>query len=185
MSLFEILMIGVGLSMDAFAVSLSKGICLKEMRWRYALSCGIWFGLFQALMPSIGYFAGSRFHDQIERYDHWIAFALLALIGVNMIRESFGKEEPKDDGFGFLQMLLLAVATSIDALAVGLSFAALSTPLFPAVLLIGCTTFLFGFFGVWFGHLSGTRFRSRAEILGGLILIVIGIRILLSHLLAA
>ena len=184
MTFWEIFLIAVGLSMDAFAVSLCKGICLRKMNWRSALTAGLYFGGFQALMPAIGFFAGTRFYEVIKSIDHWIAFGLLALIGANMIRESFEKESSGDADFSWRSMLPLAVATSIDALAVGISFAVLDVQILRAVLLIGCTTFVFGAAGVYIGNRFGTRFRSRSELIGGVILILIGIRILVQHLMA-
>ena len=182
MDWLDILLIGIGLSMDAFAVSLCKGIGLKKMNWKGALLAGLYFGGFQALMPSIGYFGASRFYDVIERYDHWIAFGLLLVIGLNMIRESFGNDEEHDADFSARAMLPLAIATSIDALAVGVSFAFLAVSIVFAAVLIGCTTFCFGVAGVYIGHRFGTRFRAYSERIGGTILIIIGTRILISHL---
>ena len=184
MELLDIIIIGIGLSMDAFAVSLCKGISLKKMNWRGALLAGLYFGGFQALMPTAGYFAGARFYDAIEKYDHWIAFGLLFLIGANMIRESFGKDEEGDADFSWRSMLPLAVATSIDALAVGVSFAFLAVQIFGAALIIGCTTFVFSAAGVYIGHRFGTRFRAYSERIGGVMLIFIGVRILIEHLAA-
>ena len=182
MGFFEVLIIGIGLSMDAFAVSLCKGISMKNMNWKHALLAGVYFGGFQALMPAAGYFAGSRFYEAIKSVDHWIAFILLLLIGLNMIRESFGDDETHDADFSWRSMLPLAVATSIDALAVGVSFALLDVRILPAAALIGCTTFVFGTAGVAIGHRFGTRFRSKSELIGGVMLILIGVRILIEHL---
>ena len=183
MSIFEILIIGIGLSMDAFAVSLCKGMSMKKMYWKYAVLAGLYFGGFQALMPTIGYFAGARFADAIAAYDHWVAFILLVLIGGNMIRESFDHDEHDDAAdFSVRTMLLLAVATSIDALAVGVSFAFLYVNIALAAALIGCTTFCFGVAGVAIGKFFGDRFRSHSERIGGLMLIAIGIKILVEHL---
>ena len=182
MNWLDILLIGIGLSMDAFAVSLCKGIGLKKMNWKGALLAGLYFGGFQALMPSIGYFAAAKFYEAIERYDHWIAFGLLLIIGLNMIRESFGKDEEHDADFSARSMLPLAVATSVDALAVGVSFAFLDVSIILAAILIGCTTFCFGVAGVYIGHRFGNRFRAYSERIGGTILIIIGTRILISHL---
>ena len=182
MSFLDIIVIGIGLSMDAFAVSLCKGICLKKMSWLKAVLAGLYFGGFQALMPTIGYFAGSRFYEHIERYDHWIAFILLLIIGTNMIRESFGKDEEADADFSWRSMLPLAVATSIDALAVGVSFGFMAVNIAFAAAVIGCTTFLFSAAGVFIGHTFGTRFRAYSEWIGGIMLILIGARILIEHL---
>ena len=181
MSIIEILLIAVGLSMDAFAVSICKGLALRDMKWRYAIVCGLYFGIFQALMPSIGYLLGARFMAIIADFDHWIAFVLLLIIGLKMIKEA-GDEEKEDANFDVKTMLLLAIATSIDALAVGISFAVLKVNIVLAVTLIGVTTFAFGFVGVKLGNLCGARFKSGAERAGGVILILIGTKILLQHL---
>lgn len=186
MSLFELILIAVGLSMDAFAVAVCKGLGMEKVRRRDALLLGVFFGGFQGLMPLLGYLLGSRFASYIERWDHWIAFVLLAFIGGNMIRESCGgdEDEAADDGerISYRELLTLAVATSIDALAVGVSFAFLYVPILPAVTLIGCTTFALTLVGVWVGNLFGARYKSRAELTGGVILILIGLKILLEHL---
>ncbi|MBR5094145.1 MAG: manganese efflux pump, partial [Oscillospiraceae bacterium] len=172
----------VGLSMDAFAVSVCKGLSVKELRPRHALLAGLYFGGFQFLMPVIGWLLGYRFEEMITSIDHWVAFVLLALIGANMIKESFSKEEELNDDFGFKTMLLLAVATSIDALAVGITFAFLSVRILPAAGLIGVTTFLLSIAGIYIGRAFGARWKSRAELAGGIILILIGLKILLEHL---
>ena len=184
MSYFEIFLLGVALSMDAFAVSICKGMACSQIKWKYMISAGLWFGGFQMLMPLLGYFAGSAFASYIEKYDHWVAFALLAGIGLNMIRESlWGKDEEEDDGsFAPVPMMLMAVATSIDALAAGLSMAFLNVNIWAAVAAIGITTFLFSAAGVKIGSVFGTIFRKRAEIAGGVLLVIIGLRILLTHL---
>lgn len=187
MSLFELILIAVGLSMDAFAVAVCKGLGMEKVRRRDALLLGVFFGGFQALMPLLGYLLGSRFAVYIERWDHWIAFVLLAFIGGNMIRESLGGEEDEaagDDGerLSYRELLTLAVATSIDALAVGVSFAFLGVSILPAISLIGCTTFALTLVGVWVGNIFGARYKSRAELTGGVILILIGLKILLEHL---
>lgn len=182
MGFFSLFLLAVGLSMDAFAVSICKGLSMKRMNYKNAVKAGLFFGIFQAMMPSIGYFLGSRFQSLITEIDHWIAFILLFLIGGNMIREAFGQEEQQNDSFDLKTMLVLAVATSIDALAVGITFAFLNTNLLPAVTLIGCTTFLFSFFGVKIGNAFGSRYEKKAEITGGVILILIAFRILLEHL---
>lgn len=185
MGLVELLLIGVGLSMDAFAVSICKGLSVQRLRPRHMLLAGFYFGAFQALMPLIGFLLGASFADMISAYDHWITFILLALIGGNMIREARGEEET-DGGqsadFSFHVMLPLAIATSIDALAVGVSFAFLQVKILPAVTLIGLTTFCFGAVGVKIGNLFGARYRAKAELVGGAILILIGLKILLEHL---
>ncbi len=185
MSFLELLLIAIGLSMDAFSVSICKGLTTKRFSWRVALVCGLWFGGFQALMPTIGYFLGAQFQELIEAYDHWIAFGLLFLIGANMIREAvWGKgEEGKENGaLDFKTMLLLAIATSIDALAVGVSFACIQVELLSSVALIGLTTFVFSVVGVKIGNVFGTKFKKNAEVFGGIILIIIGLKILLEHL---
>lgn len=185
MSLLELFLIAVGLSMDAFSVSVCKGLTTKRFSWRMALVCGLWFGFFQALMPTIGYFLGAQFQEMIEAYDHWIAFGLLFLIGTNMIREAVWgkKEEGESSGsLDFKTMFLLAIATSIDALAVGVSFACIQVKLWSSVAIIGITTFLFSILGVKIGHLFGSKYEKSAGIFGGIILILIGLKILLEHL---
>ena len=182
MSFFELLLIAVGLSMDAFAVSVCKGLSVRKLRPRHLLLAGLYFGGFQALMPVIGWLLGSRFETLIVSVDHWVAFGLLSLIGGNMIKESFSPEEEMNDDFGVKTMLLLAVATSIDALAVGITFAFLAVKILPAAGAIGVTTFLLSVAGVWIGQVFGARFKAGAERLGGVILILIGVKILLEHL---
>ncbi len=182
MSLSELLLIAVGLSMDAFAVSVCKGLSVKRVSVRHALLTGLYFGGFQFLMPVLGWLLGYRFEALIVSVDHWIAFLLLALIGGNMVRESFTDAEKLDDDFGFRTMLLLAIATSIDALAVGVTFAFLTVRILPAAGLIGVVTFLLSGAGVYIGHVFGARFKAGAERLGGIILILIGLKILLEHL---
>ena len=183
MTFIELLLIAIGLSMDAFSVSICKGLTTKKFSWRMALVCGLWFGFFQALMPIIGYFLGIQFQEMIEAYDHWIAFGLLFLIGANMIREAvWGKEESQDGSLGFKTMLLLAIATSIDALAVGVSFACIRVKLWSSVIVIGLTTFAFSVLGVKIGNVFGSKYEKSAEIIGGIILILIGLKILLEHL---
>lgn len=182
MDLWELLLIAVGLSMDAFAVSVCKGLSVKELRPKHMLLVGLYFGGFQALMPVLGWLLGYRFETMITSVDHWVAFVLLALIGGNMIRESFSKEEELNDDFGVRTMLLLALATSIDALAVGITFAFLSVRILPAAGLIGVTTFLLSIAGIWIGRAFGAKYKSRAERVGGVILILIGLKILLEHL---
>ena len=183
MTFVELLLIAIGLSMDAFSVSICKGLTTKKFSWRMALICGLWFGFFQALMPIIGYYLGAQFQELIEAYDHWIAFGLLFLIGANMIREAvWGKEEEQDSSLGFKTMFLLAIATSIDALAVGVSFACIQVKLWSSVLIIGITTFLFSVLGVKIGNVFGSKYEKSASIVGGIILILIGLKILLEHL---
>lgn len=183
MGFAELLLLAIGLSMDAFAVSICKGLAMDRITWKKAAAVGAWFGVFQALMPAIGYFLGSAFEAYITSIDHWVAFVLLALIGGNMIRESFGNEEAAANAsLGFRTMLLLAVATSIDALAVGITFAFLGVRLLPSVLLIGCTTFLISAAGVRLGNVFGEKYQKKAEFFGGVILILLGLKILLEHL---
>ena len=183
MALFELFLIAVGLSMDAFAVAVCKGLSMKRIDRKYTLLVALFFGGFQALMPLLGYFLGSRFSTYIERLDHWVVFLLLAVIGGNMIRESReAAEEETYRGIEYKELLLLAVATSIDALAVGITFAFLRVEIVPAVLLIGCTTFALSLLGVVVGNLFGARYKSRAELTGGIILLLIGTKILLEHL---
>ena len=182
MDFAELLLIAVGLSMDAFAESVCKGLSVKKLEPKHALLVGLYFGGFQALMPVLGWLLGSRFETMITSVDHWVAFVLLALIGGNMIRESFSKEEELNDDFGVRTMLLLALATSIDALAVGITFAFLSVRILPAAGTIGVTTFLLSVVGIYIGRAFGARWKSRAELAGGVILVLIGLKILLEHL---
>ena len=182
MHLAELVLIAVGLSMDAFAVSVCKGLSVKELRPRHALLAGLYFGGFQFLMPLVGWLLGYRFEEMITSVDHWIAFVLLALIGGNMVKESFSEEEEMNDDFGVKTMLLLAVATSIDALAVGITFAFLSVKILPAAGLIGVTTFLLSVAGIYIGRAFGAKYKAGAERAGGVILILIGLKILLEHL---
>lgn len=183
MQIWELVAIAIALSMDAFAVSVCKGLSVKQVKLSHALTAGLYFGGFQSLMPLIGYLLGSQFESLITSIDHWIAFVLLGIIGVNMIREALGKEEDElNDSFAFKVMLPLAIATSIDALAVGVTFAFLNVDIVPAVLLIGATTFTFSAAGVKIGSLFGLRFKKKAELLGGIVLILIGVKILLEHL---
>ena len=186
MDIFELFFIAVGLSMDAFAVSVCKGLSTKDLKVKHYLTGGLWFGGFQALMPSIGYFLGSRFENYITSFDHWIAFILLGVIGANMIKEALSKEEGKDeenDSFAFKTMLILAVATSIDAMTVGIMFGLLpGVNIVWAVSFIGITTFIFSAAGLKVGNVFGLKYKSKAEFAGGLILILMGIKILLEHL---
>ena len=183
MSLLELFFIAIGLSMDAFAVSVCKGLSMRGISFRNALIVGLYFGIFQAGMPLIGYFLGQQFSGFIMGYDHWVAFFLLSVIGVNMIRESrsCADEGQIDASLTPRAMLPLAVATSIDALAVGVSFAFLQTPIAPAVSLIGVTTLLLSMLGVKIGNVFGVRFKSHAELTGGVVLILLGLKILLEH----
>lgn len=182
MGIVELFILAVGLSMDAFAVSICKGLSMKKMSWRKALIAGLYFGGFQALMPAFGYILGIQFSDLITNVDHWIAFVLLSIIGINMIREAKCKSESLDDSFDVKTMLLLAVATSIDALAVGVTFAFLKVNIISAVVFIGAVTFCFGAAGIKIGNVFGEKYRSKAELAGGIILILIGLKILIEHL---
>lgn len=183
MGIVELFILAVGLSMDAFAVSICKGLAGKRAGFREMVLAGIWFGGFQALMPVIGYVLGAAFADYITAYDHWIAFILLGLIGANMIKEALSDEEEEvSDSFGVKTMFLMAIATSIDALAVGVTFAFLRVNIFAAAAFIGCTTFICSAVGVKIGSIFGIRFKSKAELAGGIILILLGIKILLEHL---
>ena len=183
MTLFSLFLIAVGLSMDAFAVSICKGLAMQKITIKKALIVGLWFGGFQALMPAIGYLLGSQFESYITNIDHWIAFVLLFIIGANMIKEALSKEEePTNDSLAFKEMLLLALATSIDALAVGVTFAFLKVQILPAVLFIGVITFTLSALGVKIGNIFGCRYKSKAELAGGIILILMGCKILLEHL---
>ncbi len=185
MGIIEILILATGLSMDAFAVSVCKGLAMSECTFKKAAVCGIWFGGFQALMPMAGYFIGFRFKDYITNIDHWIAFVLLLIIGANMIRESFSADEEEDDPLlDFKTMLPLAVATSIDALAVGVTFAFLpDTNVTAAISIIGTVTFIMSAAGVKIGSIFGKKYKRKAEFAGGAILIILGTKILLEHLL--
>lgn len=182
MELMELFLIAVGLSMDAFAVSICKGLSLGKIKVKHMCIAGIWFGGFQALMPLIGYFLGSFFADMITAYSHWIAFVLLVFLGAKMIKEAFGEEGNVDASMDVKDMFLLAVATSIDALAVGVSFAFLQVNIVPAVSFIGVITFICSAVGVKIGSIFGAKYKSRAEICGGVVLILIGIKILLDGL---
>ena len=183
MSLGELFIVALGLSMDAFAVSVCKGLSVPALRPVHSLTCGLWFGAFQALMPLLGWLLGVQFQAVITSVDHWVAFVLLGLIGFNMVRESRGGEESAlDASFTPRAMLPLAVATSIDALAIGVTFAFLSVDIRPAVLFIGVTTLVLSAVGTGVGAVFGARFQSRAELAGGVILILMGTKILLEHL---
>lgn len=183
MNLAELFIIAVGLSMDAFAVSVCKGLSVQKMKLGHGLVCGAYFGGFQALMPAFGYLLGSQFESMITQIDHWVAFILLGIIGFNMIKESRETgEECLDCSFGFKAMLPLAVATSIDALAVGVTFAFLKVNIFWAVLFIGTVTFILSAIGVRVGYVFGVKYKSRAELSGGVILVIMGTKILLEHL---
>ena len=183
MGLIELFLIAVGLSMDAFAVSVCKGLAMPKCTFKKAAIVGLWFGGFQALMPAIGYILGAQFQEAIASIDHWIAFVLLALIGGNMIHEALDNdEEEADASLDVKTMFLLAVATSIDALAIGITFAFLKVNIIPAVCFIGIVTFIISFAGVKIGNVFGARYKNKAEIVGGGILILLGLKILLEHL---
>lgn len=183
MGLIELFLIAVGLSMDAFAVSVCKGLAMPKCTFKKAAIVGLWFGGFQALMPAIGYVLGAQFQETIASIDHWIAFVLLALIGGNMIHEALDNdEEEADASLNVKTMFLLAVATSIDALAIGITFAFLKVNIIPAVCFIGIVTFIISFAGVKIGNVFGARYKNKAEIVGGIILILLGLKILLEHL---
>lgn len=183
MKFIELFLIGVSLAMDAFAVSVGKGLSVKRVQPRHALSAGLWFGGFQALMPIIGYFLGCSLAHIVERVDHWVAFGLLALIGLNMIRETIsGDDEGQDADFGFRKMFVMAIATSIDALTVGVSMAFLNVDIWIAATVIGVVTFALSAVGVSLGNRFGAKVGSRAGILGGAVLIALGIKILIEHL---
>ena len=183
MGIIELIILAAGLAMDAFAVSVCKGLSVKKIKPRHLVTAGAYFGGFQALMPLVGWLLGRQFESLIKSIDHWIAFVLLALIGANMIREALGKDDEEvNDSFSPRAMLPPAVATSIDALAVGVTFAFLEVDILPAVLLIGVITFAFSAAGIKIGNVFGIRFKSKAELAGGLVLIALGIKILIEHL---
>lgn len=189
MGYIELLLLAIGLSMDAFAVSVCKGLSVKNAGLREQVLCGVWFGGFQALMPLIGYLLGGVFYDAISDFDHWIAFGLLALIGANMLKESFSKDDACDENgadpadLSVRTMFVMAVATSIDALAVGISLAMTgNVNICAAVVLIGVVTFLISGAGVKIGSIFGDRFEKKAQTAGGVILILLGLKILLDHL---
>ncbi len=192
MGFLELLLIGVGLSADAFAVSVCKGLAIGRIKFKNMVICGLWFGGFQFLMPTIGYFAGSAFAELVDAIAPWIAFILLALIGFNMVREALGEddEESEDGAQDFKTMLLLAIATSIDALAVGISMAMVPPVLISApqvvnallaAVIIGCTTFTISCAGVKIGSVFGTKYQTKAQVAGGVILILIGVKIIAEH----
>lgn len=183
MGLLELFILAVGLSMDAFAVSVCKGLAMPRITVKKASIVAVWFGGFQALMPLVGYFLGVQFQDKITAVDHWIAFVLLGIIGVNMVREALSGEcENTNDSLDMKTMFVLAVATSIDALAVGITFAFLQVEIVPAVTFIGVTTFVLSAAGVKIGNVFGTKYKSKAGLAGGIILILLGTKILLEHM---
>ncbi len=182
MDAISLVLIAIGLAMDAFAVSICKGLAMKKPSLRSILIIGLWFGGFQALMPTIGYFLGTSFHRYIEDIDHWVAFILLVAIGLNMIRESFSDDEGVDDDIGFKVMLLLAIATSIDALAIGISLAMDGSDILTSATVIGVITMVISMVGVKIGSVFGDKYSNKAEFVGGCILVIIGLKILLEHL---
>lgn len=184
MGIIEIILIAVSLAMDAFAVSICKGLSMKKMDWKKAIIIGLYFGIFQGGMPLIGYFLGVGFEESIKFIDHWIAFGLLAFIGGNMIKEALSKndEDEVDDSVDFKTMIVLAIATSIDALAVGVTFAFLNVNILLAVALIGIITFVISCIGVKLGNVFGDKYEKKAELAGGVVLVLIGLKILLEHL---
>ncbi len=184
MEIIAVLLLAVGLAMDAFAVSICKGLAMKKPGIKAIIVIGLWFGFFQAIMPAIGYYLGASLYQYISQFDHWIAFILLLLIGLNMIRESLSKddEEGIDDSISFKVMLILAIATSIDALAVGISLAMDGSDIIVPAIIIGVVTMAISMVGVKIGSVFGDKYSNKAEFVGGVILILIGFRILFSHL---
>ncbi len=190
MGFVELFFIAIGLSMDAFAAAICKGLCIRKDSNKKALIVGCFFGGFQAIMPLIGYILGTQFKDSIAAIDHWIAFVLLSIIGINMIRESRSDDDCgceldssiTDSSFSIKNMTLLSIATSIDALAIGVTFAFLQVNIVPTIYIIGITTFILSMIGVKIGNLFGTRFKSTAEVAGGILLISMGLKILVEHL---
>ena len=183
MGIIELVILSVGLAMDAFAVAVCKGLAMPKMNWKNATVIGIYFGVFQGGMPLIGYLLGVNFQEKICNVDHWIAFILLGIIGLNMIKEAISKDnEKQNDSIKFKDMLILAVATSIDALAVGITFAFLEVNIWLAIILIGVITFVISVIGVKIGKVFGDKYEKKAEFAGGLILVLLGMKILLEHL---
>ena len=183
MGVVELLLIALGLSMDAFAVSVGKGLSVQKIKPRHSLSVGVWFGGFQALMPLVGYFLGVSFASMVESFDHWIAFILLGIIGFNMIREALSDDECEamHPDFSARSMLMMAIATSIDALAVGVSFAFLHIDIWSAAAIIGVATFILSVVGLRIGNIFGCRYKSKAELAGGAILMIMGVKIVVEH----
>ena len=183
MGVVELLLIALGLSMDAFAVSVGKGLSVQKIKPRHSLSVGVWFGGFQALMPLVGYFLGVSFASMVESFDHWIAFILLGIIGFNMIREALSDDECEEmhPDFSARSMFMMAIATSIDALAVGVSFAFLHIDIWSAAAIIGVTTFILSVVGLRIGNIFGCRYKSKAELAGGAILMIMGVKIVVEH----
>lgn len=184
MSVLEIAIIGIGLAMDAFAVSICKGLAMKKMSYQKAFIIALFFGGFQALMPALGYVLGTAFASKIAAIDHWIAFILLGLIGINMIKEALGKDDDEclDDTLHFGNLIMLAIATSVDALAVGITFAFFNVSIVLSTTIIGVITFIICVIGVKVGNVFGEKYKSKAELTGGILLIIMGCKILLDHL---
>ena len=183
MGIIELVILSIGLAMDAFAVAICKGLSMTKMKWKNALIVGLYFGFFQGFMPVIGYLLGVNFQEKISSIDHWIAFILLGIIGINMLKEALSKDcEKQNDSVKFKDMIVLSIATSIDALAIGITFAFLKVNVVLAVSLIGVITFAISVIGVKIGNIFGDKYEKRAEFAGGLILIVLGTKILLEHL---
>ena len=183
MTLTEIILISIGLAMNAFAVSICKGLSIKKINWKVICIVGLYFGIFQAGMPIIGYFLGKGFESFVTKIDHWIAFILLSFIGINMIKEAFSKDENiNGDDLSFKTMIILAIATSIDALAVGITFAFFDVNIIFSISMIGIITFILSAIGVILGNKFGNKYEKKSQLLGGLILIIIGIKILIEHL---
>lgn len=183
MTLLEIILVGIGLSMDAFAVSICKGLSMKKLKYKNALIVGAYFGIFQAIMPLLGYLLGTTFSNLVISIDHWIAFILLSTIGGKMLKEAYSNnEEDENDNLDFKTMLVLAIATSIDALAIGITFAFFEINIIKAISIIGFLTFTISAIGVIIGNKFGHKFQGKAEIVGGAILILIGCKILVEHL---
>lgn len=183
MGIIELIILSVGLAMDAFAVAICKGLSMPKMNWKKAYIIGMYFGVFQGLMPLVGYMLGINFQNKITNIDHWIAFILLGVIGINMIKEAISKEEEtSNDSVQFKEMIILAIATSIDALAVGITFAFLKVNILLAISLIGIVTFVLSLIGVKIGNIFGDKYEKKAQFAGGIILVLLGIKILLEHL---
>ena len=183
MGIIELVVLSIGLAMDAFAVAVCKGLSMSKMKWKNAIIIGLYFGFFQGFMPVIGYLLGVSFQEKISSIDHWIAFVLLGAIGINMLKEALSKDcEKQSDSIKFKDMIVLAIATSIDALAIGITFAFLNVNIVLAVTLIGIITFVISVMGVKIGNIFGDKYEKKAEFAGGLILILLGAKILLEHL---
>lgn len=183
MNFIEIFFISIGLAMDAFAVAICKGLAIKKLEWKNAFVIGLYFGFFQAMMPILGYFLGIKFQDKIVNIDHWIAFVLLFAIGINMIKEAISsKDEEKNDDISFKNMIILSVATSIDALAIGITLAFLNCNILKSAICIGIITLILSTLGVKIGNKFGSKYENKAEVMGGIILIILGIKILIEHL---